>query len=320
MESITKTKLSTEQIERIVQKSFGNSIHPVQVDEMKEGWFNTSYWIILSDGREVILKISPPPDIKVLRYEKDVIRVEVDVLRLFKETGKFPVPAVYSSDFSGTIISSDYFIMEKLPGTAYSKIKQSLTSSEREQIDLELGRINRAINDIEGMEFGLYIQHDKKRKRWSDAFMLMVDDILLDGLEQNVQLPLEYDQIRDVIISRLSVMDPVDKPCLVHWDLHDGNVIINDGKITGIIDCDRALWGDPLIEFYFSKFPERENFFKGYGPSLIDTKEGKCRRVLYNIYLDLVMVVESYYRKYTKEHMNWTYNLLQKEIDVLNNL
>ena len=160
MESITKTKLSTEQIERIVQKSFGNSIHPVQVDEMKEGWFNTSYWIILSDGREVILKISPPPDIKVLRYEKDVIRVEVDVLRLFKETGKFPVPAVYSSDFSGTIISSDYFIMEKLPG-CLQKLNSPLTSSERNRLIL-ISRIT--VNKcIEGMEFGLYIQSDKKR-------------------------------------------------------------------------------------------------------------------------------------------------------------
>ena len=294
MESITKTKLSLEQIGAILEKAFGSGIHAQSVEEMVEGWFNTSYAITLSDGREVILKISPPPGIKLLRYEKEVMYTEVELLRRFAGTGKIPVPVVYCSDFSRTVIPCDYFVMERLPGIAYGKIKKSFSLAEREQIETELGRINRAINDIQGTAFGIYIQEDSKRKSWADAFVYMLDAILQDALEEEVQFPMGYEQIRELILSRISVLDPVQIPCLVHWDLHDGNVIVKDGEITGIIDCDRAIWGDPLVEFYFGCFANKEYFLKGYGPSLIDTSEGKCRRVMYDIYLDLIMVTESY--------------------------
>lgn len=323
MESITKTKLSPKQINQIVHKAFGNGVCPGNVEENNEGMFNTSYMITLSDEREVVLKLSPPPNIKVLRYEQDIIHTEVDVLRLLKSTRKIPVPEIYFSDYSRTIISCDYFIMEKLQGTVYKRLKESLNQKECEQIEVEIGEINKAINDIHGTEFGYFNHADKRRKTWSEAFMIMIDDILQDGLDQHIKLPLKYDQIRQMVASRITILDEVDIPCLVHMDLHTGNVIVKKGKIKGIIDCDRALWGDPLIETYFGYRPypvDISNILKGYGSSQISTEKGKSRRILYDIYFYLTSVMESHYRGYSPEHKNGVYQLLQYELNVLEKL
>ena len=322
MESITKAQISQEQIKQLVIKAFGTNTYPVNIVENKEGWFNAAYFITLSNGKEVVLKIAPPPQVKVLRYEKDILQTEVTVLQLLASSN-IPVPLVYFHDYSRTIISSDYFIMEKLPGNAYSKLRDSLKPEIQEQIDIEWGQICKAINDIHGTEFGSFIQLEKRRRKWSEAFMVMIDDILQDGIDLKITLPLEYEVIRKMISSRVLILDEVKIPSLVHWDLHSGNIIVNDGKITGIIDCDRAVWGDPLIETYLGYWPnpmDIRSILKGYGPLPIDTKEGKYRRVLYDIYLYLIMVIESHYRMYSQEHQNYVYQILLYTLTELDKL
>ena len=63
-------------------------------DECTEGWFNAVYRLGLDDGRSVVLKVAPPPAVRVLRYEADIIRTEVDAMRLVGERTAVPVPAV----------------------------------------------------------------------------------------------------------------------------------------------------------------------------------------------------------------------------------
>jgi fructosamine-3-kinase len=171
------------------------------------------------------------------------------------------------------------------------------------------------MNDIIGNRFGYFSQRDKTASSWFDAFHIMVDDILLDGKEYGVKLPMEYDEIEQLFLSNVHAFDSVKEPRLVHWDLHDGNVIVgDDGHISGIIDCDRAIWGDPLIEFYFGDFTNSVNFLKGYGKNLLTDSDAKRRRILYNIYLYLIMVIESYYRRYDDAHKSWTLKTLENEL------
>lgn len=50
-------------------------------------------------------------------------------------------------------------------------------------------------------------------------------------------------------------------PGLAHWDLHMGNVIVDDAQAATVLDFDRAKLGDPLIDFVkldttlFSRYP-----------------------------------------------------------------
>jgi hypothetical protein len=49
-------------------KAFGEK--PVKVREFTEGWYNAVYGITFISGKEAVLKISPPPAVETLSYEK----------------------------------------------------------------------------------------------------------------------------------------------------------------------------------------------------------------------------------------------------------
>jgi aminoglycoside phosphotransferase (APT) family kinase protein len=318
MDSKTRINLESSQIERLIKNAFGQETQIVSCEEVKEGWFNTIYSICLSNRGEVVLKIAPPSEVKTLRYEKDIMKTEVEVLKLLKEKTIVPVPKVYYYDTTGSEIKNEYFIMERIAGTPYNKIKKSITEEERKTIETELGLYNRIINDIKGTKFGPYSHPEKTSDKWFDAFMMLVCDVLQDGKEYDVKLPMENQDIEKLILCYSYAFNSVGEPSLIHWDLHDGNVIVSDDRhIAGIIDCDRALWGDPLIEVYFGKFFNHEYFKLGYGIKPIFDTHMKIRRAIYDIYLDLIMVVESYYRGFDDNHKKWTYEQLENDLKAL---
>ena len=64
------------------------------------------------------------------------------------------------------------------------------------------------------------------------------------------------------------ILEPMDGPVLVHNDFADWNVVTDGVKITGVLDWDECIGGDPIMDLAcFSLFfkPERfEPFLSGY--------------------------------------------------------
>jgi 5-methylthioribose kinase len=318
MDSITKLKLTDNELELLVKDAFGATTSVVSCESLMDGWFNSIYSITLNTDQEVILKIAPPSSIKVLRYEKNIMDTEVQVMQLMKAKNIVPVPAVLHYSTSKSIINSKYFFMEKIKSSPYDKLKPNLSDSEKEKIEIELGQLNKNINNIKSEYFGYYSNSARQSKKWSVAFGYMLKDILDDGKECDVKLPMPYDEIEALIMSKKDIFDLVNTPCLVHWDLHDGNLFIDQAdKINGVIDFERTIWADPLMEVYFGDFFDKRYFCKGYGSFMTFTLEENLRRDAYNIYLYLIMVIEGTYRNYTDEgHKKWIYDTLEKELNL----
>jgi len=74
-----KIQVDREAIDRIAVRHLGEK--PSAVDELTDGWFNTAYRIELPDGSKAVLKIAPKDDWPILRYEKGIMRSEVEVMR-----------------------------------------------------------------------------------------------------------------------------------------------------------------------------------------------------------------------------------------------
>lgn len=310
MDSATKTKLTTSEMESIVLKSLNKKL--VSANELSDGWANTAYSILLNEGQSVILKVAPAKGTKVMRYEKNIMRAEVETLRLAAQTDNLPVPKVFAYDDSCTIIGSEYFLMEQLQGVPLNKIKNSLSDLEKEAIERKLGSYSRSINEIKGEHYGYYANPASWRITWAEAFEQMIMDVLADGRDAGAKLPVSYSEIEEQIIQNLDCLSTVETPRLVHWDLWDGNVFIEEGRISGIIDFERALWGDPLMEFYFSHLGKSNAFEDGYGLKIITPNQLK-RRALYDLYLDLILWIECPYRQYSdNRHMDWAYENLVK--------
>ena len=155
---------------------------------------------------------------------------------------------------------------------------------------------------------------------WRAAFLAMLDDILADGVAMDVGLPQPYEVVRHHAHRCAAVLDEVTTPHLVHWDLWDGNIFADSAtcKITGVIDFERALWGDPLMEVQYRTLETSPGFAEGYGRPMLDTPAERLRRVLYNVYLYLIMVIEAAYRQYeTRELELWARQQLAQELERL---
>lgn len=307
MESATKNRKTREQIAAMVERSFAGLTLDAGEDaisELKEGWFNAAYNVRLSDGREVIVKIAPPKGAEVLSYEKDIMATEVAAMRLVRQNPAIPVPEIYYYDTTLDLCDSQYFFMEKLTGENYHHIKKSLAPEMAAQIDRQIGEIIRAINGYTGVYFGLDGNSDLRASTWKEAFLKLCEAALEDGRVKNAEYGFPVDEIRAAIHKHAASLEPVTTPVMVHWDLWDLNIFVKDGRITGVLDFERVMWAEPLMEAQFRALDwgGGSESMVGYGKTTFTPEEiQRCK--LYTFYLGLVMKTECYYRNYGSDEI-----------------
>jgi aminoglycoside phosphotransferase (APT) family kinase protein len=308
MESKTKNRKTQEQVARMVERAFDGATLAAGEDavrELKEGWFNAAYDARLADGREVILKIAPRPDAEVLAYEQNIMATEVATMRLVRANPAIPVPEIYYFDTARDICDSDYFFMEKLTGENYEHVKESLPPAMQAEIDQQIGVIVREINGFTGTYFGYDGNRDLRGATWKEAFINIVDSVLEDGRRKNADFGYTIDDIRAAVLKHAPALEAVTTPQLVHWDAWDLNFFVKDGHVTGIIDFERALWADPLLEAQFRAlaFGGVSDSMRSYGKTTF-TPEEDARCHLYTLHLALVMKAECYYRNYDTDEVS----------------
>jgi aminoglycoside phosphotransferase (APT) family kinase protein len=319
MDSLTKISLNPADLCRIVSQAFGPGVDVLSSQELTDGWFNTIHALELSDGQSVVLKVAPKADVPVLRYEKRLMAAEVAVLQLLSMTPGTPVPRVLFHDSRGEILGLELFFMEKVKAPAYSRAKESLTADQKRTFETDLGRVNRCLNAVMGTAFGSVLPDGRRTATWSETILTMVTDLLADARDLSIPLPRTDETILGLVHSRVPDLDRVTEPHLVHWDLHDANAFLaEDGTVAAIIDGDRALWGDPLMELYFAPFMDKSAFLEGYGSDILHKPGADSRRRVYDLYLGLVMVIECTYRQFTDPgHLAWTAAQLEKALVAL---
>ncbi len=298
MESKTKNRQTKDEIIRMVQKAFGSEIvdNEISIKELTEGFYNVAYEITFGN-RKVILKIAPPSQAQIMGYEKNIMQSEVEGLRIIKSKTKVPVPEVLYFDSSGDICKESYFFMEKLSGSSFFQLKEnSLPLEEQNKILKEAGYWNKEMNRVKGESFGYLNAPHKKGTGWNMVFRQMIEDILKDGENIDIELGLSYDEVRELVEKASFALEEVTEPAFVHWDLWDGNIFVHNGKVGGLIDFERSMWADPLMEYFFRRHSNHPLFVEGYGEDL--RKQFPIRALLYDIYLYLIMVIETKYRGY----------------------
>jgi fructosamine-3-kinase len=323
MESVTKSKIPNSAILELTKNTFGSSADLVSIEELTDGYFNTAYLVTLKDGFKSILKVAPLKSVRLMRYEKDLMRAEVETLNLIKTNTKAPVPKVYDYVPKSNIIENELFFMEYIDGVPFNKIKEKLSSEDNAYINKQVGMHTKQINSIKGDCYGYISQKDKQFKTWAEAFTLFIDELLEDGQEANIELPMSYSDIKQVVKNKTHILNQITQPTLLHKDLWLGNIFVNPDnlEVTGIIDCERAVWGDPMMEFVCGFLEDNEAFNMGYERNKAVSLDDKYRKSLYSIYLYLIMTIECRYRFYpTDDQEKWAWKSLENELKIIENL
>jgi aminoglycoside phosphotransferase (APT) family kinase protein len=232
---------------------------------------------------------------------------EVASMRLVRQNPAIPVPEIYFYDDAHDLCDADYFFMEKLAGDNLEHAKANLPPETYASIQQHIGEIVREINGFVGNAyFGYDGNPELRADTWKEAFIKITDSVLENGRRKNVVYDYSYDELRAAVLKHAASLEEVATPCLVHWDAWDSNFFVKDGKITGIIDFERALWADPLMEAQFRPFfGEVNESMRGYGKTTFSFAEQQ-RNHLYTLHLALVMNTECYYRNYDTD---FVYNI-----------
>jgi aminoglycoside phosphotransferase (APT) family kinase protein len=307
MESITKPLVTRDQLSLICQEHLGEGLESAR--ELTDGWFNAAFLLVGVGGREAVLKMAPPDSVRVMRYEQGLMNAEVSALRLVKERTSIPVPAVIAYDTSRQLVGSDFFLTDRLPGRPLSDVRSEMGEEVQAHVDRQVGGHLRELHEVHGPRFGTFNSPDSPS--WGEAFGLLMDWLRQDAADLEVELP---DGTFEAAEPHLWALAEAETPTLVHWDLWDPNIFVlpDSGDVTGYIDFERALWGDPLIEANFRE--PRAAFMEAYGSCVMDAPGSPSRRLLYTLYLDIIMVIESRFRGFTAEHETWARGLLEGAI------
>ncbi|MEU8813561.1 aminoglycoside phosphotransferase family protein [Actinoplanes sp. NPDC048796] len=276
MRSPTQLDLTSADIAVIVREALGASLDTAS--ELGGGGFAAVWLASLTDGRRVVVKVAPPASARLLSYERELIPAEAAYFRLV--AGLAPVPSVLA-------VSPRWIITTLLPG-------KPLTAGDSPRARSALGAAVRRVHTVAGSHFG-YPGDRPSGPDWATAFAAMMASLRTDAASWNVSLPPALD---GAVERHTPALTAVTTPALLHFDLWDGNVLVaGDGSLSGLVDGERYLYGDPLLDLVspalFRRIEDEPGhpFLTGYAPGPFD-RAALIRLALYRVHLYTLMLTE----------------------------
>ena len=296
--TVTKNRQSEDTLIRMAKAAFPDK-RVSGIKELDDGFCNVTYDMSFDDGSESILKIAAAGRSGNLSNEINLMRAEVEAMKLVRDRRAARVAEVLYYDTSREICSGDYFFMEKIPGRNLYLEKERLPESDVEQIHREIGEISRRLTDITNSGFG-FLGDARRYASLYDFTRVMLENLLRDAERKNVDIVYRAEDFLDRLEKDKPAFDGIMPATLVHWDMWEGNVFVRDGHVSGVIDWERAMWGEAFMDDRFRYHSRNRSFLEGFGKTAFTGEEIRRMR-WYDVILYLTMMIEVYYREYETE-------------------
>ena len=247
------------------------------------GEIGAVFEIALADAPPLILKVYP----EALHWK---MRKEVLVAGLLDGRTSVPVPRILLADDSKSLIALNFAVMTRLDGENVLRLERQFDRSQVIAIYEQMGSALREIHRIAMDSFG-YIGIDGVVTPFASnrAYMLSQFERKLGGFDQFGGNPALATRLRDYVERSSGLLDGCTRPSLCHYDFHTGNVLAVGDRLTGIVDLENAIAGDPLMDLaktlaYSVRDDDtkRAALLAGYGP--IDRADWQETLRLYQFY------------------------------------
>jgi len=246
------------------------------IKEIGGGTFNETYLIEVPENEKVVLRVAPPLADDTYWDDVSLMRREHNTFPYFASIGTF-LPKTLLADFTHQIVGRDYVLQTFLEGERWSDIEDELTEEENLDLWRQCGEIVKRMHGTRGEQFG-YPYPGSSFASWHEVVMDRFSRIAQSLKDYDADIAY-FSAIFELVGSAQSVFNEVREPHLLHGDLWTFNLLITRKNerplITGVLDTERAWWGDPLadwIMFCLSIRSEEEEwqgrisaFYQGYG-------------------------------------------------------
>ncbi len=275
---------SRSTLESLMHRHVADIDGAISFDPITTGKFNTSFFVDAGD-RRLVLRIAPPRDSVFLFYERDMMRQEPELHELILSKTSVPVAPIVAFDDSHELIERDFLIMERLPGRPLTEARGANYSRVLRQVGAHMAQVHRLTAD----RYGYLGSHHPMQPQpaWAEAFEIMwgnmIDDIVAVGHYDDGESRL----MRALLERHIELFDRDVPASLLHMDIWHQNILVDDSSnVTGIVDWDRALWGDPEIEFAVLDYCgiSEPAFWEGYGRRREDSDAARTRQIFYLLY------------------------------------
>lgn len=258
---------------------------PLVFERISTGKFNTSWFVRDAAAHDYVLRVAPPPNTEFVFYERDMMRQEPDLHTLLLEKTTIPVPRILAFDDSRTRLDRSFLVMERLPGRPISEA----TGIDVDSVFRQVGRCLAQAHALTAPAFGYLGAHHPMppKSNWSGAFHTMWDRLIADVARVGHYSLEEQTAMRQLLDKHIALFVGPARAALLHMDVWAQNILVDEaGTLTGLVDWDRSLCGDPEIEFAVLDYcgVSTPAFWEGYGKERDMSPEARVRQVFYLLY------------------------------------
>lgn len=304
-----------ETIKNMYKKAFKKDSDNIAVVKLSGGMKNAVY-LVDDDGKKVVLKIAPNDESKMIYADRNIIWWETKMLKKM-ENIEIPSPKLLYYDDSLEICNVPYFFMSFLDGKNYYEIKDELSDKEKSVIEYKLGILSKKICNIKSDSFFLPSYPNMKFNDNYEFVYNLFNLLLCNARNEKLDLGEKiYNAIENILYLSHDELKNISNLCLTHTDIWDGNILVKDGEISGIVDFSDLYYCDELMTFYFHTIDGKnsKHFLSGFDKKELSNDE-KIRIEIYRMYVILKMIVDCKLKGYGR--FDWMYDNLNTRINYL---
>lgn len=241
----------------------------VSATELGLGSYNTTFKLTLAAGGSVVARFAPREELQ-LRSERHWLRGQYAAGPWMHELGRL-VPQVLGADFSHRLIERDVLIEEWLPGVPAPEILPGTPKERWPGFFAQLGDLSRRLHQVTNDRWGPAGQPESRS--WAEELVRSLGDRAHD-LRQLGALHQDVLELQGLVGARAGQLS-IPRSSLLHGDLWTANVLLDpaspEPRVVGIVDHERAWWGDPLADWALFRADQRavpaekEAFWAAYG-------------------------------------------------------
>jgi aminoglycoside phosphotransferase (APT) family kinase protein len=193
---------------------------------------------------------------------------------LLKPLG-IPLPKFRSYDIEGTKYGFPVIVMDRLPGTDLLHVYKEMNNQQKETLAREIVNIQKKVGTLKkGSGFGYATSYDdpKLHSSWQGVMNQYMNRITTRNNKTGLINQKYIQRLTEIYKSMDKYLQAV-SPTPFLDDTTTKNVIINDGKLSGIVDIDNVCFGDPLLTLALTQMALLElgddTYYTDYWKSLL---------------------------------------------------